>query len=107
MQALVIASGSMTPSINIGDVIIINKGTDSDKKIIEEGKVIAYRRKNDIICHRIVKILHSGDEVLYETKGDSNLNSDQLLVNSEDVIGVVTHKIKYIGYPTVVLNRYR
>lgn len=107
MQALVIASGSMTPSINIGDVIIVNKGTDSDKKIIEEGKVIAYRRKNDIICHRIVKILHSGDEVLYETKGDSNLDSDQLLVNSEDVIGVVTHKIKYIGYPTVVLNRYR
>ena len=104
-QALVIATGSMAPSINVGDVIIVNKY--EDKKNYDIGKVIAYKKDNDIICHRIIKVMHSGEEVLYETKGDMNTSSDQLLVNSEDVIGSVTHKVKYIGYPTVILNKYR
>ena len=107
MQALVIATGSMAPSINVGDVVIVNKESFEDRKNIKEGTVVAYRRGNDIICHRIIKIMRSGDEVLYETKGDRNTSSDQILVNSEDVIGVVTHKIKYIGYPTVALNKLR
>ena len=107
MQALVIATGSMAPDINVGDVVIVNKRTPEERKNFKEGQVIAYRKENIIICHRIIKVLKSGDNIFYETKGDNNTSFDELLISDEDVIGIVTHKVKYIGYPTVILNKYR
>ena len=107
MQALVIATGSMAPDINVGDVVIVNKRTPEERKNFKEGQVIAYRKDNIIICHRIIKVLKSGDNIFYETKGDNNTSFDELLISDEDVIGIVTHKVKYIGYPTVILNKYR
>lgn len=107
MQALVIATGSMAPDINVGDVVIVNKRTPEERKNFREGQVIAYRKDNIIICHRIIKVLKSGDNIFYETKGDNNTSFDELLISDEDVIGIVTHKVKYIGYPTVILNKYR
>ena len=106
-QALVIATGSMTPEIKIGDVVIVDKTKDRDTSHFNKGEVIAYHKENLIICHRIIDIIKSGDKVLYETKGDNNDSSDQLLVETDQVVGVVKYKIKYIGYPTVLLNKYR
>ena len=106
-QALVIASGSMEPSINIGDVVIVDKNSVSDYSKLKKGEVIAYRKDAIVICHRIVKIINSGEKTFYETKGDNNTDVDQLLVETDKVIGTVKYKIKYIGYPTVILNRYR
>lgn len=106
-QALVIATGSMTPEIKIGDVVIVDKTKDRDTSHFNKGEVIAYHKENLIICHRIINVIKSGDKVLYETKGDHNDSSDQLLVETDQVVGVVKYKIKYIGYPTVLLNKYR
>ena len=111
-HALVIATGSMQPTINIGDIVIIDKKNNisKDKKIkkeYKEGEVITYQKDNSLICHRIIKVKRSGDNVLYETKGDNNDTPDQLLVEQDKVLGVVRYKIKYLGYPTVVLNKYR
>ena len=102
----------MQPTINIGDIVIIDKKNNisKDKKIkkeYKEGEVITYQKDNSLICHRIIKVKRSGDNVLYETKGDNNDTPDQLLVEQDKVLGVVRYKIKYLGYPTVVLNKYR
>ncbi len=106
-QALVIATGSMRPNINVGDVVIVDKTANRDPSHFKEGDVIAYKKENVIICHRIIKVINSGKNTLYETKGDNNDSSDQLLVLSDQVVGVVKYKMKYIGYPTVLLNNYR
>ena len=70
-------------------------------------EVIAYHKEDLIICHRISNVIKTGDKVLYETKGDNNDSTDQLLVETDQVVGIVKYKIKYIGYPTVLLNKYR
>jgi len=106
-QALVIATGSMRPNISVGDVVIVDKTAERDPSHFNEGDVIAYKKENVIICHRIIKVINSGKTTLYETKGDNNDSSDQLLVLSDQVVGIVKYKIKYIGYPTVLLNNYR
>lgn len=106
-QALVIATGSMIPTINIGDVVIVDKIEGDELKQLELGEVIAYRKNNIVICHRIVDKIESGDEVFYETKGDNNPSEDQLLVEESQIVGLVKFKISYIGYPTVVLNDFR
>ena len=105
-QALVIATGSMHPEINVGDIVIIDKKSNN-KKDYYEGEVITYQKENTLICHRIVKKKIVGNDVYYETKGDFNDTPDQILVESDKVVGKVKYKIKYLGYPTVLLNKYR
>lgn len=88
----VIVSGSMTPEIDVGDIVI----TKHDENI-ESGKIIAYRKDSTIIVHRVVKNLKVNDEVMYQTKGDQNNVEDRELVAKSKIEGVVVGKIPYVG----------
>ena len=100
--AVAIASGSMNPKIEKGDLAIIDHKYKYDK--LDIGQVIAYKRDNIIIVHRIVKKININNEILYYTKGDANNNIDDLIINKDMIIGIVDHRIKYIGLPTVWFN---
>ena len=106
-QALVIATGSMKPSIGIGDVVIVNKKDWEKQNSIRPGEVLAYRKDNMVICHRIIQVVRSGQEVFYVTKGDNNEVADTLMVKRSQIVGIVKYKVRYVGYPTVLLNGYR
>ena len=101
--ALAIASGSMHPVFDRGSVVIIeqinNKYDNYDK--LKEGEIIAYRTEKAIIVHRLIRIVNTGNEVYYYTKGDANEGEDDYLIKKENIIGIVRFKIPYIGYPTV------
>lgn len=101
-HAIVIASGSMTPNILKGDVVVIEK--IKNKKDIELGTVIAYRYDQRIIVHRLVKKINVSEGIYYYTKGDANNEVDNYKITEDMIIGVVNLRIPYIGYPTVWLN---
>ena len=83
-----IETGSMFPTINIGDEIIVNI-----TKNVEEGDVIVYEDENkNIVCHRLVQ---KCGKVL-TTKGDNN-NVEDDPINIEQVIGKVIKKIPSLG----------
>jgi signal peptidase len=100
-HAIAIASGSMTPKILKGDVVVVEK---VEPNTLEVGQVIAYRRDNSIIVHRLIKILTVGDEIFYYTQGDANDFVDNCKITKDMIIGVVDLRIPFIGYPTVWLN---
>ena len=102
-HAIAIASGSMVPSINKGDVVIIEK-VENNKGDIELGEVIAYRYNNVIIVHRLVKKVKIDDKYFFYTKGDANHDIDNYEITEDMIIGTVDAKIPYIGYPTVWIN---
>lgn len=97
-----IASGSMTPNINKGDVVIIEK-TDKYEEI-EVGQVMAYKYNNVIVVHRVIKKINDNGSYYFYTKGDNNQDEDNYPIKEDMVIGVVDVKIPYIGIPTVWLN---
>ena len=103
-QAIAIASGSMVPSINVGDVVIINKVNDNFKEI-NEGDIIAFRKNNIIIVHRLIRKLETEDECYYYTQGDANKEVDNFQVTTKEIIGKVNIKIPIIGLPTVWLSK--
>ena len=83
-----IETGSMFPTINIGDEIIVNLTRN-----VEEGDVILYEDENkNIVCHRLVQ---KCGKVL-TTKGDNN-NVEDDPINIEQVIGKVIKKIPSLG----------
>ena len=97
-----IASGSMTPNINKGDVVIIEKTNNYEE--IEVGQVMAYKYNNVIVVHRVIRKINDDGSYYFYTKGDNNLDEDNYPIKEDMVIGVVDVKIPYIGIPTVWLN---
>lgn len=103
-HAIAIASGSMRPNIDKGDVVVIEK-IDKNYDLLKEGQVIAYKYNGIIVVHRLINIIKYDDEHYYfYTKGDANLESDNYAITEDMVIGIVNLKVPYIGLPTVWLN---
>lgn len=102
-QALAIASGSMESTINKGDIVIIEQINGNYNKL-KLGQIIAYRKDGVIIVHRLVDIIKYKDKYYFYTKGDANKDMDKFIIEEDMIIGIVNHKVPYIGMPTVWLN---
>ncbi len=101
-HAVAIASGSMMPKIKKGDVVIIEKNRDFEN--LEIGQVIAYKKGNIIVVHRLIKKIMVDGMYYFYTKGDANDFVDNYEITEDMFIGRVDRKIPVIGYPTVWVN---
>ena len=104
-QPIAVLSGSMSPTFNRGDAVVINKLNTTEKYELKEGDIIQFVSGTKYVVHRIVEI--TNDEYgnkLFVTKGDHNNTIDANKVAIEDVIGKVSFVVPYIGYPSVWLS---
>lgn len=102
----IVGSGSMTPTINVGDAIIVDKIAKEEMAELKVGDILVFKVGKSMYTHRIINIDVKNDEYYISTKGDRKGNVvDDWTVKSNDVIGVVKFRIPYVGYPTVQLNR--
>lgn len=99
----VVATGSMEPEYNIGDLIVIRETTKEQIKI---GDVINYISETgiDTITHRVVDIIQKDGQTYYKTKGDNNNSVDPELVNYSQVKGILVFKISKLG--TVITKMF-
>ena len=99
----VVATGSMEPEYNIGDVIIIREKPEEKIKI---GDIINYTSENgiDTITHRVVDIIEKDGQNYYKTKGDNNNSEDSELVDYSQVKGTLVFKISKLG--TVITKMF-
>lgn len=97
----VIATGSMNPMINPGDIVLVKK---VDGNTVKKGEVIQFKRDNIYIFHRIIDIKVEKNNKKYVTKGDNNSVQDSELVTPEDVKGTVIYVIPKLGWPTLFLK---
>lgn len=102
---LAVGSGSMTPNVNKGDAVIVEKLDIDEIKKIKIGEILVFKKEGKIIVHRVVqKNKITEDEYYFYTKGDNNNSYDGYPISIDNIIGVVKVRIKFIGYPTVLLN---
>ena len=102
-KLIAIASDSMSPVYRRGDAVIYEK---IDVKKLEVGDILAFRKNNIVITHRIVKIWKQNDRYYFTTKGDNNNSVDSFKTSEDLVLGRVVSIYKYIGYPTVLINEF-
>ena len=101
----VVASGSMEPTIKVGDVIYIDKGYKKNIDKIKEDDVIVFKMNGNIYCHRVIKITVNNGKYFFTTKGDREGQSvDSWTVTDLELIGKVEFRIKYIGLPSIWLK---
>lgn len=92
-KSYVVQSGSMEPSIRVGDVIIIHT-----QQSYEKTDVITYKdAQKHTVTHRILE-KKEGSPPLYLTKGDANQVADTEEIAHPSVIGKVILVIPKIGY---------
>lgn len=94
-----IISPSMTPNINVYDVVIVKKTNPEKLKI---GDVISFYSLNDFfgntpITHRIIEKYNTQDGLQFGTKGDANGKVDNDLVLQSNIIGKVIFKLPQFG----------
>ncbi len=97
IKTYVIISGSMEPKINIGDMVIA-KNIKNEEEAISVGDIIAFRKGESVITHRIVRIEKDENEILrITTKGDNNNTNDRETILINNIEGKVITVIPKIG----------
>lgn len=102
----VIATGSMEPMIKPGDIILVEKITDTDSiNNLNISDVIQFKRDGILISHRIIEIKNDKNEgILFRTKGDNNSTPDLDLVKPQDIKGTIKYTIPKIGWLTLLIK---
>ena len=100
-QIIAIGSGSMSPIIEKGDAVIIAKMNKDDYASIKVGQILVFIHDGRYITHRVLYISKIDGKYYFQTKGDANSDEDNYIVEEDDVIGVTSQRIKWIGLPTV------
>jgi len=91
----IVQSGSMSPEIKMGSIVIVKPA--DDYKI---GDIVTFQTtgSKESVTHRIYDIKVVGGEPRYITKGDANNAPDQREVSKREIIGKVLIDIPYLGY---------
>jgi len=112
---MVVVSGSMVPTLEIGDLIIV-RGVDPGE--ITVGTIIVFHDPSNynpqlnldvlsvtgmrLIVHRVYGLEQKGNEIYFRTKGDHNPVPDPWIIPANYVVGVVIGRIPYVG--TVIMK---
>ncbi|HYK08632.1 MAG TPA: signal peptidase I [Candidatus Eisenbacteria bacterium] len=98
MQAFIITSGSMEPTISTGSLAVVHTMYPS---LLKQNDIITFIRPDNVhesITHRIYRILKKGSLTTFQTKGDANKNVDPWIVAGGGVIGKEFFTIPCLGY---------
>jgi len=98
----VIASGSMQPTLNVGDIAITVK---TPTKAIKIGDIIQFYRASGEppTIHRVIDKYEGGGLTWFITKGDAN-NAPDDPINEHQVIGKVILIIPKLGWISITLK---
>jgi len=104
-----VAGGSMSPALEVGDLLIVQGVPSNDIKI---GDIIVFTPPpgygSAYTIHRVTQIqqLENG-ALLFKTKGDANDSEDPYWVPDSRVHGRPIRRIPYLGYlildPTILI----
>ena len=96
---LVVSSGSMQPTLEVGDLIIVKRIPSSQLNAAPmNGDIIVYKKPNgDLVVHRLVNKTEINGKYILTTKGDANIASDPPFPDQR-YIGKVVARIPFIGH---------
>lgn len=101
----VIGSGSMEPTINIGDVIVVDKSYAKRYLELDKGDVIVFKIADKNYTHRIIKVIDNNGEKSFITQGDRKGQAvDDWIVTKNEVVGKTLFRVRYIGLPSIWLR---
>ena len=96
----IIASGSMQPALNPGDITLIISAPVATIKI---GDIIQYRTADAPTIHRVIDKYESSGSLWFITQGDAN-NAPDDPVNERNIIGKAVFTIPQLGWASIAIK---
>ena len=104
---LTVRSGSMVPTINVGDLIVVKGTLASDTQVND---IIVFHQPGStstLIVHRAIEIQKKGGVIFFATKGDHNVVADPWQVPESSLVGKVIANYAVIGWIFIGLEFLR
>ena len=96
--SMVVRSGSMTPAIRTGDVVVVRPISPTEASV---GDVVTFKDpagSDRLLVHRVRAISRVGDEVEVITRGDANSTQERWKVAADGTIGSVAYRVPALGF---------
>ena len=100
-HSYVVRSGSMTPAIETGDVVVAQPIDPLSARV---GQIVTFNdpdASGRLLSHRVRAVHRNGDQVSFVTQGDANTGQEQWSVPVDGQIGQVQYRIPKIGLALV------
>ena len=104
MRLLVVMSGSMEPTIDTGDAVVVRT---ADPATVAVGDVITYRGygTDRLTTHRVIDVRDVDGDRHFRTQGDANGSPDPNLAPAGGVVGRVVLRLPRFGWVALQLQR--
>lgn len=103
-DSFVVLTGSMSPSLEPGDIIFVDTKDAQDVRV---GDVITFRTQRGssaVVTHRVIEVLEGQTGLQFRTRGDANEDADAFPVPSELVVGVYRFHLPVWGKLLILLR---
>jgi len=99
-----VISGSMRPTLDVGDVVIVAKVSTSN---IKTGDIIQFREAERVTTvHRVIEIGEIEGKKVFITQGDANSEPDADHVLPANVVGKAIFHIPKIGWAAIAVKEF-
>ena len=95
LNPVVVLSGSMKPTLGVGDVAVLRSVAPAS---VKEGDVVTFRSSSGLITHRVVRVEETDSGRLLHTKGDANNSIDPDPIADSQVIAKMAYSIPKVGF---------
>jgi signal peptidase I len=102
--SMVVRSGSMTPAIRTGDVVVVRPVSPTEVAV---GDIVTFRDPADddrLLVHRVRAISQAGSQVEVTTQGDANSTQEQWKVAADGTVGEVAYRVPSLGFAINWIN---
>lgn len=115
---MAVATGSMRPTLEVGDLIIVQGGLNGSeihaapRNAPQPGDIIIFPgerlgRSGELIVHRAVEGRIGADGFWYfKTQGDANSRPDPGEVKETEVVGKLVGRVPLLGWPNLFLQTF-
>jgi signal peptidase I len=102
-SAFVVTSGSMSPSIAVGSLIVVQSARPESVSV---GQVITYALPDRIVTHRVEAISEQDGRVAFVTRGDANDVVDPWLAEPQGDVGAVRAAVPLAGFIVAAIQSW-
>jgi signal peptidase len=97
-RSMVVRSGSMTPAIRTGDVVVVRPIAPSEAKV---GDIVTFKDPDGsgrLLVHRVRTIVPHRSRYFFTTQGDANSTREHWSVPADGTIGTVVYRVPLLGF---------
>lgn len=97
-RSMVVRSGSMTPAIRTGDVVVVHPIAPTEAKV---GDIVTFQDPGSsgrLLVHRVRAMEQRADQVSFTTQGDANSTREHWKVPVDGTVGTVLYRVPKLGF---------